>query len=306
MAAIGPEHGPKHGPVLEMTGFRLSWGAVLAGLVVAVALHMVLALIGIAIGLDAWEAGDAVTSLGMGLGIWTVVAGIIALFIGGLTTGRLAGILTRGDGALHGVVLWSLSTIVMAWLLASGVSTVVGGALGLVGRTASAAVGVVGQVGGQALGQAGGIDLGTLQQELEEALRQTGDPALHPDSLNRAAAQLGESATGPASTSTLAGEVWQTIQQRGGQIDRQAIANVIAARTNMSPAEADRVAGRVESLAQNVTQQAGVALDTVGAFAERTATGASEALSTAAWWTLLGMLLSLGAATAGVAVTARS
>ena len=33
------------------------------------------------------------------MGIWTALSALIALFIGGLTTGRLAGVVTRGDGA---------------------------------------------------------------------------------------------------------------------------------------------------------------------------------------------------------------
>ncbi|CAN5562648.1 hypothetical protein BH24GEM3_BH24GEM3_08930 [soil metagenome] len=141
--------------VIEQTGFRLSWGAIFAGLVVATGLHLALALLGVAIGLSAWNPADPFRTVGaddvaMGVGIWTAISGIIALFIGGMTTGRLAGVLTRGDGALHGVVMWALTMITIMWLIVSGVGFLLGGAFGIIGRTAGAAVGAVGQVAGAA------------------------------------------------------------------------------------------------------------------------------------------------------------
>lgn len=305
MAEIGPAHGSSREPVLEQTGFRLSWGAVVAGMFVATALHIVLALIGLAIGLGAWEAGDDVGTLGAGVGIWTVVSGIIALFVGGMVTGRLAGILTRGDGILHGAVLWSLSTILAAWLITSGVGTIVGGALGMVGQAASAVAGGVGQIGASAVGQAGGIDLGAIQREVDSALRETGDPALHPDSLGAAAQGIGDRTTGPASTEDIARDIEASIRERSGRVDRAAVANVIAARTGMSQTEAERVAMRIENLAQDVATEAGQLVDTAGVVVGRAAEAGSDALSTAAWWSLLALGLSFGAAAGGVVVKAR-
>lgn len=305
MGEIGPAHGTRHSPVLEQTGFRLSWGAIVAGMFVATALHVVLALLGLAIGMDVWSPGDRVDTLGASLGIWTVVSGIIALFVGGLVTGRLAGVLTRGDGALHGAVLWSLATILAAWLITSGIGTIVGGALGLVGRTATAVAGGVGQIGAAAAGQAAGVDIGAVQREVEAALRETGNPALSPDSLTAEAERIGERTTGTASSDAIARDIVQTIRDLGGRIDRDAIANVIASRTSLSRPEAERVAMRVENLGQGIAQQAGELLDTAGVYAERAAGQGSEAISTAAWWALLTLGLSFGAAVGGVVVKAR-
>ncbi len=140
--------------VVERTGFRLSWGAIIAGFVVATGLHIVLALLGVAIGFTAWDpaypGGARAGDVAAGVGIWTAIAGIIALFIGGMTTGRLAGVLTQGDGALHGVVMWALTTIIILWLIVSGMGFLLGGAFGIIGQTAGAAVGAVGQVAGAA------------------------------------------------------------------------------------------------------------------------------------------------------------
>jgi hypothetical protein len=114
-------------PFSERTGFRLSWGAIFAGLVVAMVLQLVLALLGVGIGLAWWDQGDPLQTLGIGAGIWAAVSTIIALFAGGATAGRLAGILTPGDGAIHGVLVWGLATITTIFFATSGVSMLVGG-----------------------------------------------------------------------------------------------------------------------------------------------------------------------------------
>jgi hypothetical protein len=130
------------------TGFRLSWGAVFAGLVVATALQIVLTLLGTAVGLTAWDPGESARGFGIAAGVWAILSILISLFVGGLATGRLAGILRRKDGALHGVLLWGLSTVLTLWLLASGVSTVAGGAFRMVGDALGASTNAAAQTAG--------------------------------------------------------------------------------------------------------------------------------------------------------------
>lgn len=150
---VEPSSARRYEPTQSVTGFRLSWGAVFAGLVVATAVQIVLTLLGAGIGFAAWEPGESARGLGIGAGIWALLSVLISLFVGGMTTGRLAGILTRRDGALHGVLLWGLSTIVTVWLLASGATALVGGAFRMVG-------GVLGATSGVAAQAAGGVAAG--------------------------------------------------------------------------------------------------------------------------------------------------
>jgi hypothetical protein len=157
--------------VVERTGFRLSWGAIFAGFVVATALQMVLSTLGIAIGFAAIDpqarvdAGD----VGIGVAIWFALTAIISLFVGGMTTGRLAGVLTRGDGMVHGVVVWGLSLLLALWLGVTGVGAVLGGVTGFVGQTATAAVGGAGPI----VAREGGLGLDPAdRQEAERRARE--------------------------------------------------------------------------------------------------------------------------------------
>lgn len=119
----------------QMThGLRVSWGAIFAGLVIASALQIVFTILGLAIGLGSIDASDSARAAGIGAGLWATITALISLFVGGMTAGRLAGARTSGDGALHGIVMWSLSTLLAVWLIASGVSSVAGGVFRMAGN----------------------------------------------------------------------------------------------------------------------------------------------------------------------------
>lgn len=240
-------------PLVEQTGFRLSWGAIFAGLFIAVGLHLVLALLGVAIGLSAWDpaspGGVDGSEVATGVGIWAAISALIALFVGGSATGRLAGILRRKDGALHGVVLWALTTVVMLWLIVSGLGFLLGGAFSIVSRTASAAVSTVGGAAGQV--------------------------------------------AGPAFTGAVRGE------------ERETLVTEIAARTGLSRAEAENIVGDAEQQAQQARQQVSTQVDTLRERAPGVAEDVSDATARGAWWALLALGLSLGAATMGASMTAR-
>ena len=202
MVGTGSARGYDPEPMESTAGFRLSWGAVFAGLVVAIALQLTLTLLGAAIGFSAWQPGESTGALGAGAAIWAIVSVLLSLFIGGRTTGRLAGILTRTDGILHGILLWALSTIVAVWLLASGVSALAGGATSLVGNVLGVGAQAASQVAGGAAasrsGRAAASDLGESAESLVQANRQRAESLA--DTLGKRATAVARDAEGAADT----------------------------------------------------------------------------------------------------------
>jgi len=128
-------------PVVDLVGFRLSWGAIFAGFVIATVLQIVLSVLGLAIGFTSWDPRtDGLGGFGVGAAIWFIATAIVSLFVGGLVLGRLAGILKTKDGALHGAVMWGLSTLLAVWMVANGVGSLLGTTLNTLTRTTSAVV----------------------------------------------------------------------------------------------------------------------------------------------------------------------
>ena len=108
---------------------RISWGAIIAGALVALATQIVLTLIGGAIGLATLDpaAGDSPsgTTLGIGAAIWLLISSLISLFVGGYVAGRLGGTF---NGWLHGLATWATVTILTIVLLATAAGGLIGAA----------------------------------------------------------------------------------------------------------------------------------------------------------------------------------
>jgi hypothetical protein len=123
----------------------VSWRAVLAGVVMALVVQILLAVLGGAIGLafiDPTETGNPDAGvMGIVAIIWWTLSGIIAAWAGGVTAGRLCGRPATGTAAWHGLVAWAATTLILFYLLTTAVGSIVGGAFGLVGNVAGAAAG---------------------------------------------------------------------------------------------------------------------------------------------------------------------
>lgn len=121
---------------------RVSWGAVLAGVVTALVVQLLLNMLGIGIGLGTLSAagGDnpSPTTLSVGAGLWWTLTGSVASFLGGALAGRLAGKPSASTGGWHGVVTWAATTLVIAYLLTTALGGVLGGAFSVLGNAASA------------------------------------------------------------------------------------------------------------------------------------------------------------------------
>lgn len=116
---------------------RVSWSAIAAGAMVALAVYFLLTLLGVAIGLEVAVRRDV--SLGVGAAIYSILTLLVAMFFGGWATSRLAVGESKLEAILYGVILWGVLFVGMFWLIGAGVRVGFGAMMGL----ASGAVSVV-------------------------------------------------------------------------------------------------------------------------------------------------------------------
>lgn len=121
-----------HAPVSREPIANVSWGSIFAGVAIALSLHLLLNLLGLAIGAGVIDPAQndtpTASSLSMGSVIWVIVSGIIAAFVGAYVASRLSGRVVRSTGALHGLTSWAVTTLVVFYLLSTSVGALVGGA----------------------------------------------------------------------------------------------------------------------------------------------------------------------------------
>ena len=260
-------------PGLISSGRRshVSWGAIVAGVVIAIVVQMVLSLLGAGIGLSTvdplrYSSPDA-SSFGIGAGIWWAVSSMISLFAGGAVAAHLAGSPEKTDAMLHGLLTWGLATIVTAYLLASAVSAVVRGGASMVGTaatvTASGAAAVAGPAADMAKKQleASGISFDSIKAQAQQILAQTGKPALQPEALENKADATANAAKSAAANAGAAGgasagadlqtaidKIMNSGKDTVDQVDRDAVVNVVMAQSGLTKAEAEtRVDGWIKT-----------------------------------------------------------
>src|SRR4051812_12764045 len=91
---------PVASTVISYRFSHVVWGAVIAGMFVIMVTQLTLATLGSSIGLSMLNVtgGNNVKSVGIGAVIWWLLSGCVAFYMGGLVSGRMAGIPRRSDG----------------------------------------------------------------------------------------------------------------------------------------------------------------------------------------------------------------
>lgn len=123
---------------------RVSWGAILAGVVAALVVQLLLNILGVGIGASSVTAADTGSNpsaggFSMTAGIWWTISGIVASFVGGVVAGRLCGAATTNTARWHGFVSWATATLVIFYLLTSALGGIIGGTFSAFGSTIGAA-----------------------------------------------------------------------------------------------------------------------------------------------------------------------
>lgn len=127
---------------------RVHWGPVVSGVFLAIAVHIVLGLVGGALGLAARPAGS--TGVGAGAAIWGIITPFVATLLGTWLACRMAAAQDQASTNLHGIMVWAIGLIAGALFLAG---TVASGAM-TAGAAASGNAGPVQRILGQETGRA--------------------------------------------------------------------------------------------------------------------------------------------------------
>lgn len=277
---------------------RISWGAVLAGTVIAIMVMLLINLLTLGIGLQSIDpATEAQPFAGVGTGatIGVIIANILGLFLGGWVAGRVAGETRRFEGALHGLLTWGLVTLLSIWLLSTAVGRLVGGVtsavgqgLSLVGQGVSAVAPDAAKAVEDALANQG-VSLDSIRQQAAQFLEQATGGAAQP---GQAANEAGQAAQDIARNPQAAGQrLDQLISQVFGEnpsadVNRD---DVVAALVDngMSPAEAEQTVTNWEQAAQAARQK----IEAARRDLEEAAQKATDAIGSAAIWAFFGLLV---------------
>ncbi|MFC7399959.1 PhnA-like protein [Chelatococcus sp. GCM10030263] len=243
---------------------KVSWSAVLAGVVIALVIQLLLNMLGIGVGAatlgPATSDNPSASSFSIGAAIWWTVSGVLAAFAGGYAAGRLSGKPKEGTAGWHGLTTWALTTLVIAYLL----STAVGG---LLGGTLSALTSVAGGVGSTAGGA-----VQTVAQAAAPSLAQATDPFSDIErSMRSGAAGQDPAALRDAAVSAMRAVV--TGDEAQAQAARDRAADALARAQNIPPDQARQQIQQYEQqyrqAVDSAKQQAAAAADVTAATVSR-------------------------------------
>jgi hypothetical protein len=259
----------------ESAASAVSWGAIIAGAVVSSALSLALLMLGAGIGLvsvSPWSNNNvSVATFGILAAAWFIAVQLFASGVGGYLVGRLrtrwVSVHTDDEvyfrDTAHGLIVWGVGAIVTAWLLASGAASVVSGAAHAAG---SAVAGPAAQVAGQAASSDG-----SSAAYFTDMLFRTDRPDTSGDSA-AARAEVGRI----LATDALSGEM--------PAADRTFVAQVVAARTGLSQADAEK---RVSDVVEQAKSAKNKAIDV----AKNTAEAARKTGVYVALWAFISLLI---------------
>ena len=214
---------------LDPTRPGVSWAAIAAGAVAAAALSLLLVAFGAGLGLSAvspWsDSGISASTFSMGTGIYLCIVAVMSSAIGGYLAGRMrtkiTGLHTNEvffRDTAHGFLAWAFATLISATALASATAYLASGSLaGLSGLSGQSA---------QATDQA--------QVYVDKLLRTT------------KAADNSAAVSAAQNSPQIGAEIlrlWKSDFRKGADIpssDRAYMAQVAAARTGMSQADAEK------------------------------------------------------------------
>lgn len=277
-----------------------SWAAIIAGACVAISVSLILLALGSGLGfaeISPWPGrGVSATTFTVTTAIWLILTQWISAGLGGYIAGRLR---TRWYGThthevffrdtAHGLITWSLATVLVAAVLAGSVSSLVGGGVRAVSDAASGGAG--------AIAQSASTNSSTANPAQSPSTpNSTANPSpssalsMGPLPMTYAIDRLFRPATAGASANAQSGpdprvEAAHIIANgiANGNVpdaDRAYLAELVAAQTGVPPAEAQRRVDDFVAAAMDAANKARAAAD-----------AARKAAAEASIFTALSMLI---------------
>src|SRR2546421_10516055 len=123
-SAVNPYHERRTGErrrvaypgLFSAEGMRVSWGGIFGGVLVAVGLLLLLAALGVAVGISAVDPPQTeIAKGGTGAGIWAGVSLLVALFIGGFGSTRIRATPHASTAVFSGFLVGGGSLLLVAY-----------------------------------------------------------------------------------------------------------------------------------------------------------------------------------------------
>lgn len=261
---------------------RASWGSIIGGVVSALAVSLLMSLLGTAIGFGMIDpmSNDPVGGVGTAFGLWSGLSLLVSLLVGGFVAGRLSGF----AGYAHGFLVWATSLIVALVIGTMAVGSAVHMAGSALGSMASAAGSAVSQAGSAAGSLGNGIgeltekldakfdissqlNTGNINGDVKQALEKSGVPALQPDYLNQQLQGVKQDLqkafadvrANPSNFDQASQKLMDTLKQRvnglSDQIDRDAAVKALVNNSQMSHEQAEQTVDQaIDRYHQTVAQ----------------------------------------------------
>ncbi|WP_231489784.1 hypothetical protein [Pedobacter sp. Leaf170] len=297
---------------------RLSWGAIIAGVFIAIAVQLLLSFLGLGIGfgsINPLDEAKPFSGLGMGALVWWIVSMLISVFSGGWVVGWFSNHIQKTDLVLHGLLTWCLLTFLNMYLITSSVGKIIGGAGTVITKGFSLAgegIKAVAPEAGDMIKDELGVDentFGKMKKEAELLLKQTEKKELQPGNLDK---KIDQASGQGKSTGKEILENPQEAQQRIDALisklfsqndstfeaaDKEALVNVVKNRTGKSEAESEQIVDNWINTIKTAKEKVKEVKVQAEAKAREVGDEMASALSKFALFSFFGMIL--GAVSAG-------
>lgn len=177
-ASSGNNRTNKEGKTRRILVPTLRWGAILAGVAAGLSTQLLLAMLGLASGLSLTQLSEGVAP-GSGTLLWSILSLLVAAVVGSYVAGRVSGLSRKTDGILHGVVTWSVSTLLFVLMATSLGGTLLSGIFYDIGQgsaasnQAASSIGFIGMLNRQIGSNLSPQDFRVLQEDILTGKRDT-------------------------------------------------------------------------------------------------------------------------------------